>query len=99
MPRIAVVVEFTLKPGSHAAFDAIIREHARRTLAEEPGCERFDVLQPVGRAGRDEGRVMLCEVYRDAAAFDAHARNPRLTTVRDAYAPHLESRTLTVCEA
>ena len=99
MARVAIVVEFTLKAGQHAAFDRVIREHARRTLEEEPGCERFDVLQPLGKDGaRDETRVMLCEVYRDRAAFEEHGRNPRLARVRDAYAPLVEARALTLCE-
>ncbi len=96
--RVAIVVEFTLKAGQHAAFDRIIREHARRTLEEEPGCERFDVLQPVGRDGApDETRVLLCEVYRDQAAVDEHGKNPRLGAVRDAYAPLIEGRRLSLC--
>ena len=75
----------------------IIREHARRAL-EEPGCERFDVLQPLNRDGApDETRVMLCEVYRDQAAVDEHGRNPRLAAVRDAYAPLTEDRRLILC--
>ena len=98
MARVAIVVEFTLKAGQHAAFDRLIREHARRTLEEEPGCERFDVLQPLGRDGApDETRLMLCEVYRDQAAVDEHGRNPRLAAVRDAYAPLIEDRRLTMC--
>lgn len=98
MARVAIVVEFTLKAGQHAAFDRLIREHARRTLEEEPGCERFDVLQPLGRDGMpDKGRALLCEVYRDQAAVDEHGRNPRLATVRDAYASMVEDRRLTLC--
>jgi quinol monooxygenase YgiN len=92
-----MVVEFNLKPGQHAAFDRIIREHARRTLEEEPGCERFDVLQPVGRDGApDQARVLLCEIYRDQVAVDEHGKDPRLATVRDAYAPLIENRRLTL---
>lgn len=98
MPRIGVIVEFRIKPGQHAAFDALIREHARRTLEEEPGCERFDVLQPVNQGVRDESRILLCEVYRDQAAFEEHGRNPRLARVREAYAPLIDSRTLHICE-
>ncbi len=98
MARGAIVVEFALKAGQHAAFDRLIREHARRTLEEEPGCERFDVLQPLGRDGApDQARVMLCEVYRDQAAVDAHGKNPRLPRVRDAYAPMIEDGRLTLC--
>ena len=99
MPKIAIAVEFKIKEGQHAAFDAIIREHARLTLQEEPGCERFDVLQPLDKDGaHDKSRVMLCEVYQDRAAVDVHTKNPRLAKVRDAYAPLTEGRTLTLCE-
>jgi quinol monooxygenase YgiN len=98
MSRLAVVVEFRLKPDALARFDAVIREHARLTLAEEPGCERFDVLRPLGQDGApDPSRVMLVEVYRDAAAFEAHNRNPRLPGVREAYSGLVEARTLTLC--
>lgn len=99
MARIGIVVEFRIRPGGFTAFDGIIRAHARLTQAEEPGCERFDVLQPLGQDGkRDEGRVILCEVYRDQAALEAHTRNPRLDSVRESYAPLIEGRTITICE-
>jgi len=56
------------------------------------------VLQPLGRDGMpDKGHVLLCEVYRDQAAVDEHGRNPRLATVRDAYASMVEDRRLTLC--
>lgn len=99
MPRIAIVVEFKIKDGQHAAFDAIIREHARLTKQEEAGCERFDVLQPRGKDGKpDLGRIMLCEVYADDAAVGVHVKNPRLPTVQEAYKPLIEGRTLAMCE-
>jgi (4S)-4-hydroxy-5-phosphonooxypentane-2,3-dione isomerase len=98
MARIAVIVDFRIKPGQHAAFDAIIREHAAKTLQEEPGCERFEVLQPVHQGNRDESRILLCEVYKDKAAFDEHGRNPRLAKVREAYGSLIDSRTLHICE-
>ena len=56
------------------------------------------MLQPLNRDGApDETRVVLCEVYRDQAAVDEHGKNPRLATVRDAYAPLIENRRLTLC--
>jgi quinol monooxygenase YgiN len=98
MSRIGIVVEFTPKPDCHAAFDTLIREHARATLAEEPGCQRFDVLQPIGTDGKsDTGKIMLVEVYENMAAFDAHRANPRLPRVAAAYAPLLDGRKLTIC--
>ena len=98
MPRIGIIVSFRLKPGSWEKFDAIIREHARRTREEEPGCERFEAFQPVTAEGAlDKGRFMVCEVYRDQAALDAHIKNPRLAVVRKNYADLVESRELTIC--
>jgi len=98
MARIGIIVEFQLEAGNHAAFTAIISEHARLTKQEEPGCMQFDVLQPLGRDGApDLTKVMLVEVYADQAAFDAHGRNPRLATVRESYASLIEGRKLTVC--
>jgi (4S)-4-hydroxy-5-phosphonooxypentane-2,3-dione isomerase len=97
MAKVALVVEFHLKPGAHAAFDAVIRDHAAGTLADEPGCERFDVLQPKGRDGADLTRVMLYEVYADAAAFKAHTENPRLGRTRAAYEALIENRTIHIC--
>jgi quinol monooxygenase YgiN len=99
MSQIGIIVEFHIKPGSFAAFDAHIREHARLTKQEEPGCERFDVLQPRGGDGKpDHGRVMLFELYRDQAAFDAHRANPRLPIVQAGYKDMIESRTLSLCD-
>jgi quinol monooxygenase YgiN len=98
MARVAIIVEFTIKPGCWAAFDRVMREHARRTLETEPGCERFDVLQPLTDAGApDEGRVMLCEVYASDEDFAAHSRQPRLAEVRAATGPLLAGRVLTRC--
>ena len=95
---VALIVEFSIKPGSHAAFDAIIREHAKLTKQEEPGCERFDVLQPTTKTGKDEAKVCLVEVYKDQDAFKAHGANPRLAKVRDAYADLISDRKITICE-
>ncbi len=99
MPKIAIHVEFRLHEGAHAAFDALIREHARLTQQEEPGCERFEVLQPLRADGsRDESRIMLVEVYSDRDAVTAHTKNPRMPKVREAYTPLVAERILTLCE-
>lgn len=97
MPKIALVVEFHLKPGAHAAFDAIIRTHAAGTLMDEPGCERFEVLQPRGKDGPDLSRVMLMEVYADEAAVAAHQANPRLAATRAAYQDLIVDRKIHIC--
>ncbi len=98
MSRISIVVTFTIKPGSEAAFTAHMRAHAAATLAEEPGCERFDVLQPLRDDGTpDSGKLMLVEVYKDMAAVRAHRANPRMPVVAAGSAPLLDGRELVVC--
>lgn len=50
---------------------------------QEPGVVRFDVI--VDRA--DRSHVVLVEIYRDAAAPDAHKQTAHYATWRDTVAP------------
>jgi autoinducer 2-degrading protein len=93
LSKIALIVEYRVKPGRCDAFLGVIRAHAAGTLADEDGCMQFDVLVP--REGAD--RVLLYEVYRDAAAYAVHGRSARLVNTRAAYAEMIDSRTITVC--
>lgn len=98
MSRIAIIVEFTPKPGCFDAFNTHIRQHAAATLAEEPGCEAFDVLQPLGEDGTpDTTRIMLVEIYKDMDAVRAHRANPRMPKVAEGSAPLLDGRRLSLC--
>jgi quinol monooxygenase YgiN len=66
----AITVEFTLKPGSMAAFRKLIDENAQNSLDLEPGCRRFDVLVPCG----SHDKIFLYEIYDGKAAFAEHLR-------------------------
>jgi len=64
----ALVVRFTLRPGSEAEFDALVAETAAGVRAHEPGtliyaCHQVD--------GRPLERIFY-EMYADRAAFEAH---------------------------
>ena len=72
MTAYVITVDFRLRPGALAAFLPLILENARRSLADEPGCRRFDVLVPEGIADR----VFLYEIYDDERAFEAHCVSP-----------------------
>jgi (4S)-4-hydroxy-5-phosphonooxypentane-2,3-dione isomerase len=67
MQGYVLVVEFHLKPGTHGDFRALVDANARASSGE-PGCRRFDVLEPEG----ERDRILLYEIYDDRAAFDAH---------------------------
>lgn len=71
---IVISVAFEAKPDKVAEFKALITEHARRSLSEEPGCRQFDVAQDP----KDEKKFMLWEVYDDEKAFEFHRNTPRM---------------------
>ncbi len=68
MPPYALLVEFGIKPEAMARFRPLMLENARSSLRDEPGCRQFDVLV----ASDDPHRVVLYEIYDDAAAFERH---------------------------
>ena len=77
----------------------MIKDHARRTLVEEPGCLRFEVLRPVDANGapvaeQDDGERTLCRPGRGHGA----RQQPRLAGLRTALGPLLKSRKLTIAE-
>ena len=93
MSKRSLVVEFKIKPGQKENFLSIIEDHAAGTLADEEGCQHFDVCVP----DDDEDRVWLYEQYRDEAALDIHKASPRLARTRARYAELIESRAIRVC--
>ena len=93
VPRMSIIVEYETHDGREEEFAALIRDHARRTLFEEPGCLRFEVLKPVDENGAPiANRMMVSEVYADHTAVTVHVNNPRLATVREAFATLVKSR-------
>jgi len=99
MPQIAIFVEFETLAGSQSKFEEVIREHARRTKADEPGCLRFDVLHVLDEAGqRVPNKMMVSELYTGADAVAAHRATPRMKDVGAALAPLLAGRRLIMAE-
>jgi quinol monooxygenase YgiN len=76
-----VIAEFVVKPGCIDAFLALAQDDASHSVADEPGCRQFDVVQ-VEEAPL---RVLFYEVYDSRAAFDAHLRTPHLARFREGF--------------
>ena len=75
MPQISIIVEYETHEGREEEFAALIKDHARRTLFEEEGCLRFEVLKPIDAEGAPiPNRMMVNELYADRTAVDL-ARN------------------------
>ena len=95
MSRIALVVEYEVKPEFRQEFETLIRGHAKATLDEDEGCVAFEVLIPQD----DPNRIFLYECYADADAYAAHNASSRLAETRSKYAEMLANRRITVCDA
>jgi (4S)-4-hydroxy-5-phosphonooxypentane-2,3-dione isomerase len=63
-----VIVEFIIEAAQVNVFRERVRQQARDSLAMEADCHVFDVCIDPERPER----VLLYEVYSDAAAFDTH---------------------------
>ncbi len=95
MHEYGIIVEYEIEDGRMDEFRALIVEHARRTLEEEPGCLRFEVLEPVQADGSAiPDRMMVSELYASRLAVEQHGHNPRLERVRASLAPLVKSRRL-----
>ena len=89
--RLAILVEFELHPGKKLEFRRLVLENAAASLRDEPGCRRFDVVTPEAGPG---SRIVLYEIYDDAAAFDAHLATPHFAIFNDTTAPLVASKTV-----
>lgn len=67
-----LLVNFLIHVPHAAAFEAAIRRNAATSLAQEPGCRRFDICTDPAVPGR----FVLYEIYDDEAAVQAHLRAP-----------------------
>lgn len=98
MSGYVIIVDFQLKPGSLPAFRALIDENATASYAKEPGCRRFDVIEPAS----EKDRVVLYEIYDDRAAFEAHIRTEHFASFDAASKSHVVEKTVNqynlVCE-
>ena len=86
----AVVVEFTLHPGHAGAFRERVLQQARDSLELEADCEVFDVCIDPAR----DDFVLLYEVYRDEAAFEAHLASAHFADFNATVSPWISDRKL-----
>jgi LDH2 family malate/lactate/ureidoglycolate dehydrogenase/quinol monooxygenase YgiN len=90
MSAYTILVEFTVRDGARPRFVEVVRANAAASLADEPGCRRFDVFVP------DDGdRIMLYEEYRDRSAFTDHCRAPHFLAFDKAVASMVVAKRVT----
>jgi quinol monooxygenase YgiN len=91
MSGYVIMVDFRLKPGCQTAFRRLIDENARTSVREEPGCRRFDVLEPT----REKDRIVLYEIYDDRAAFELHLKSAHFADFDSTSAPLVAEKIVT----
>jgi quinol monooxygenase YgiN len=87
---LVIYVDFTVKQGAVERFRELILANARHSLQDEPGCRRFDVLV----SAEEPRRIVLYEIYEDAAAFDFHVTTPHYKVFAAAAEGLLETRSV-----
>lgn len=76
-------VDFEINPDQLEVFEGLLRENVKATLANEPGCRRFDVLKPES----SPSSISLYEIYDDEAAFRVHLESNHYRSFATAAAP------------
>lgn len=88
---LVVLVQVTVKTEMLSEFERAILINADAARTREPGCVRFEVSQRED----DPAQWLFYEVYKDAAAFDAHRASPHFAAYQEIAERVLVSKTLT----
>ena len=94
MARFALVVTLKLKPGSSENFIPLILENQRASLANEPGCREFKVLQNI----EEEDTFHFYEEYDDIESFKIHQNSAHFKTYFEAAKDMMADRIWKRCE-
>ena len=78
MSAVVLLVELKMEEGRRADFIARVQRHRELVLANEPACQRFDIVVPDGA----DDVVRLYEVYDDQAAVDHHMQTEYMAAYR-----------------
>ncbi|GAB0103957.1 putative quinol monooxygenase [Nocardia sp. JMUB6875] len=67
-----IAVHFEVPADRREEFIAVAREDAEKSIANEPGSLRFEVIEDAD----NPNKIYLNEAYADEAAFDVHLNGP-----------------------
>ena len=79
MPKLAIIATIEVAAGRRDQLLPLPRAHGARSLKNEPGTLRFEVLVP----REDNTKLFVYEVYRDDAAFEAHRNAASIARFRE----------------
>ncbi|WP_426480056.1 putative quinol monooxygenase [Chryseobacterium sp. R2ACT005] len=68
--NIILIAEYQVKENTLSEVIDLLKQVAERTV-QEPGCLQYMVCQSI----EDPGRIVLYEIYKDAAALEQHRQS------------------------
>ncbi len=86
----AIIVTFRLAEDQIATFLDMVRANAAASVADEPGCQRFDVLTDPNAPDT----VVLYEVYDDETALGHHKTTPHFKDFDSKVGPMVVEKTV-----
>ena len=92
--KVALVVEFSVKPELLSDFVELMQSHAALTLKSETGCEKFEVLVPQ----ENDNCIFLYELYTDSEAVEEHMNSELLASTRGSYDNMITSKRVVWCD-
>jgi (4S)-4-hydroxy-5-phosphonooxypentane-2,3-dione isomerase len=94
MSYLAIIGSIEVAQGRRDQLLPLLMAHRARCLKDEQGVTlQFEVLAPRD----DDTKVLLYEVYRDDAAFEAHRSGPSVAQFREESAGMIAKLSLTKC--
>ena len=94
MSKFSTVSTIEAAAGQRNHILPLLAAHKIRCLKEEPGTLQFEILLPKN----DDTKILLYEVYQDAAAFDVHRSGPSFVRWQQETAGMVEKLYGTRCE-
>jgi autoinducer 2-degrading protein len=94
MSYLAIIGSIEVAQGRRDQLLPLLMAHRARCLKDEQGITlQFEVLAPRD----DDTKVLLYEVYRDDAAFEAHRSGPSIARFREETAGMIAKLSVTKC--
>jgi (4S)-4-hydroxy-5-phosphonooxypentane-2,3-dione isomerase len=94
MSKFSTVSTIEAAVGQRDQIIPFLAAHKARVLKTEPDTLQFEILIP----NNDDTKILLYEVYRDAAAFDVHRNGPSFARWKKETAGMVEKLYGTRCE-
>jgi len=78
MSKLVIMGTIEVASGNRAQVLPLLMAHRARCLKDEPGTLQFEVMIPRD----DDSKILIDEVYQDAAAFEVHRNAASITQWR-----------------